>query len=93
MAIIISWVCLILFPLHYPQQDELSYYPERVLPVIYEGLRAFIGQTAFFARIGFTDAAHAEAKAHDAWLVYLVTLDRDLRHYCATGKQMGDGLL
>jgi len=30
-----------------PQQDELSYRPERVLPVIHEGLRAFVGQTAF----------------------------------------------
>jgi hypothetical protein len=45
---------------------------------------------AFFARIGFTDAARAEAKAHDAWLVDLATLDRDFRHYCATSKQMGD---
>ena len=42
----------------------------------------------FFARIGFTDAARAEAKAHDAWLVDLAKLDRDLRHYCAIGKQM-----
>jgi hypothetical protein len=40
---------------------------------------------AFFARIGFTDAARAEAKAHDAWLVDLATLDRDFRYYCATG--------
>ena len=153
-----------------PQQDELSYHPERVLPVIREGLRAFVGQTAFeelsrkwvawqgqagrlpfepegvgshwsrqvqidvvavnwrqkaillgeckwgmdtigrdvigdliekktpkvlkdlpdsgegwdvyyafFARIGFTDAARAEAKAHDAWLVDLTALDRDLQ--------------
>ena len=37
-----------------------------MLPVIHEGLQAFVGQTAFFARIGFTDAARAEAKAHDA---------------------------
>jgi hypothetical protein len=36
------------------------------------------------ARIGFTDAARAEAKAHDAWLVDLATLDRDFRHYCGT---------
>jgi hypothetical protein len=63
-----------------------------VLPVIHEGLRAFVRQTAFFARIGFADAARAEAKAHDDWLLYLVTLDRDLRHYCAIGKQMGNGL-
>lgn len=34
---------------------------------------------AFFARAGFTDAARAEAKAHDAWLVDLATLDRDLQ--------------
>jgi AAA+ ATPase superfamily predicted ATPase len=152
-----------------PQQDELSYRPERVLPVIHEGLRAFVGQTAFeelscqwvawqgrsgrlpfepervgshwsrqvqidvvalnwrqkaillgeckwgvdtigldvirdlieekaprvlkdlpdsgegwdvhyafFARTGFTDAAHTAARAHNAWLVDLATLDRDL---------------
>lgn len=30
-----------------PHQDELAYRPERVLPSIYEGLRAFVGQTAF----------------------------------------------
>jgi hypothetical protein len=34
---------------------------------------------ASFARIGFTDAAHAEAKAHDVWLVDLAKLDRDLQ--------------
>ena len=48
---------------------------------------------AFFARpdsIGLTDAARAKAKAHDAWLVDLATLDRDLRHYCGTGKRVGD---
>jgi hypothetical protein len=33
---------------------------------------------AFFARTGFTDAAHAVAKAHNAWLVDLATLDHDL---------------
>ena len=30
-----------------PHRDELSYRPERVLPLIREGLRAFVGQTAF----------------------------------------------
>jgi hypothetical protein len=33
---------------------------------------------AFFARTGFTDAARAEAEAHDALLVDLAMLDRDL---------------
>jgi uncharacterized protein len=30
-----------------PHQDELSYQPERLLPRIHEGLRAFVGATAF----------------------------------------------
>lgn len=30
-----------------PQYDELTYRPERVLPLIREGLRAFVGGTAF----------------------------------------------
>ncbi len=30
-----------------PYQDEVSYRPERVLPRIHEGLRAFVGATAF----------------------------------------------
>ncbi|OGO42816.1 MAG: hypothetical protein A2Z04_02085 [Chloroflexi bacterium RBG_16_57_9] len=30
-----------------PHQDELAYRPERVLPTIRAGLRAFVGQTAF----------------------------------------------
>lgn len=30
-----------------PHQDELSYEPERLLPRIHEGLRAFVGATAF----------------------------------------------
>jgi AAA+ ATPase superfamily predicted ATPase len=30
-----------------PYQGELSYQPERVLPTIQQGLRAFVGQTAF----------------------------------------------
>lgn len=30
-----------------PHQDELTYRPERALPSIYDGLRAFVGQTAF----------------------------------------------
>jgi AAA+ ATPase superfamily predicted ATPase len=34
---------------------------------------------AFFARAGFTDAARQEAIAHDALLVDLTTLDKDLR--------------
>jgi AAA+ ATPase superfamily predicted ATPase len=33
---------------------------------------------AFFARRGFTEAAEALAREHDAWLVDLATLDRDL---------------
>ena len=33
---------------------------------------------AFFARKGFTDAAKALAREHDAWMVDLATLDRDL---------------
>jgi uncharacterized protein len=31
----------------HPYQSELSYQPERVLPVIQHGLRAFVGQTAW----------------------------------------------
>ena len=30
-----------------PNQDELTYRPELVLPRIWEGLRAFVGMTAF----------------------------------------------
>lgn len=30
-----------------PHRDELAYRPERALPLIREGLRAFVGQTAF----------------------------------------------
>ena len=30
-----------------PLRDELTYRPERVLPLIREGLRAFVGLTAF----------------------------------------------
>jgi hypothetical protein len=39
------------FPFYFrfiaPQYDELTYRPERVLPLIREGLRAFVGGTAF----------------------------------------------
>ena len=34
---------------------------------------------AFFAHAGFTEVAQAEAKKHEAMLVDLATLDRDLR--------------
>jgi hypothetical protein len=30
-----------------PAQDDLNYQPETVLPSIQQGLRAFVGQTAF----------------------------------------------
>jgi len=30
-----------------PNQAELSYQPDRVLPLIQQGLRAFVGQTAW----------------------------------------------
>jgi AAA+ ATPase superfamily predicted ATPase len=40
---------------------------------------------AFFARNGFTDAARELAQEHDAWLVDLATLDRDLREDTPTG--------
>ncbi len=51
----------------------------RVLAVLSDGGRGWAVHYAFFARTGFTEAARVEAARHDAILVNLAALDRDLR--------------
>jgi hypothetical protein len=50
----------------------------KVLPLLPDSGKGWRIYTAFFARNGFTDAARALAQEHDAWLIDLPTLDRDL---------------
>jgi len=51
----------------------------RVLAALPDGGEGWAVHFAFFARVGFTEAAQAEAKKHGAILVDLDTLDHDLR--------------
>ena len=56
---------------------------EETTPKVLQGLpsggEGWTTHHALFARAGFTDAAQAEAQAHEATLVDLAALDRDLQ--------------
>jgi hypothetical protein len=51
----------------------------KVLAALPDQGKGWTVQYAFFARVGFTEAAQAEAEQHQAQLVDLERLDRDLR--------------
>jgi len=52
----------------------------RVLAVLSDRGKGWAVHYAFFARTGFTEAAGAEAARHNAILVNLANIERDLRH-------------
>jgi AAA+ ATPase superfamily predicted ATPase len=63
----------------------------RVLAALSDGGEGWAVHYALFARTGFTEAAKAEAAQHNAILVNLATLDRDLRQADQSRSEKGKG--